>query len=317
MEKITEKIPVIAVCGPTASGKTAVGVELALRLGGEVVSADSMQIYKGLAISTAKPSPEEMRGVPHHLMDFLEPDEPFSVADYVKMARECISDIRSRGKLPIIVGGTGLYINSLIDNISFDHIVSDDSLRKELEEEAVKMGKEHMHEKLRSLDPEAAESIHPNNVIRVIRAIEMCLLSGRTGSENREESRKSESPYEPCMIGLTCFDRQVLYDRINRRVDKMLEDGLEAEVRAVYEKYKLRTAFNAIGFKEMIPYFEGECSLEEAADKIKQETRHYAKRQLTWFRRDVRITWTDTANSEQFDGIISNCLNIVAKSKIM
>lgn len=317
MEKSTEKIPVIVVCGPTASGKTAVGVELAIRLGGEVVSADSMQIYKGLAISTAKPSYEEMKGIPHHLMDFLPPDEPFSVADYVKMARECISDIRSRGKLPIIVGGTGLYINSLIDNISFDHIVSDDSLRKKLESEAAEMGKEHMHEKLRSLDPEAAESIHPNNVIRVIRAIEMCMLSGRTGSENREESRKNESPYDPCMIGLTCFDRQVLYDRIDRRVDRMFEDGLEAEVRAVYEKYKLRTAFNAIGFKEMIPYFEGECSLEEAADKIKQESRHYAKRQLTWFRRDVRITWADTANSEQFDGIISNCLNIVAKSKIM
>lgn len=317
MEKSTEKIPVIVVCGPTASGKTAVGVELAIRLGGEVVSADSMQIYKGLAISTAKPSYEEMKGIPHHLMDFLPPDEPFSVADYVKMARECISDIRSRGKLPIIVGGTGLYINSLIDNISFDHIVSDDSLRKKLESEAAEMGKEHMHEKLRSLDPEAAESIHPNNVIRVIRAIEMCMLSGRTGSENREESRKNESPYDPCMIGLTCFDRQVLYDRIDRRVDRMFEEGLEAEVRAVYEKYKLRTAFNAIGFKEMIPYFEGECSLEEAADKIKQESRHYAKRQLTWFRRDVRITWADTANSEQFDGIISNCLNIVAKSKIM
>lgn len=317
MEKSTEKIPVLVVCGPTASGKTAVGVELALRLGGEVVSADSMQIYKGLAISTAKPSPEEMKGIPHHLMDFLRPDEPFSVADYVKMARECISDIHNRGKLPIIVGGTGLYINSLIDNISFDHIVSDDSLRKKLESEATEMGREHMYEKLRSLDPEAAESIHPNNVIRVIRAIEMCMLSGRTGSENREESRKNESPYDPCMIGLTCFDRQVLYDRINRRVDKMLEEGLEAEVRAVYEKYKLRTAFNAIGFKEMIPYFEGECSLEEAADKIKQESRHYAKRQLTWFRRDVRITWADTANSEQFDGIISNCLNIVAKSKIM
>lgn len=317
MEMSIEKIPVIVVCGPTASGKTAVGVELALRLGGEVVSADSMQIYKGLAISTAKPSAEEMKGVPHHLMDFLEPDEPFSVADYVKMARECISDIRSRGKLPVIVGGTGLYINSLIDNISFDHIVSDDSLRKELEQEAAEMGKEHMHEKLRSLDPEAAESIHPNNLIRVIRAIEMCILSGRTGSENREESRKNESPYAPCMIGLTCFDRQVLYDRINRRVDKMLEAGLEAEVRAVYEKYKLRTAFNAIGFKEMIPYFEGECSLDEAVGKIKQESRRYAKRQLTWFRRDVRIAWEDTANSEQFDGIISNCLNIVAKSKIM
>ena len=317
MDNISEKIPVIVVCGPTASGKTAVGVELALRLGGEVISADSMQIYKGLSVSTAKPTAEEMRGVPHHLMDFLEPDEPFSVADYVRLARECISDIRSRGKMPIIVGGTGLYINSLIDNISFDHIVSDDSLRKELEDEAREKGNEHMHEKLRSLDPKAAENIHPNNLIRVIRAIEMCLLSGRTGEQNREESRKNQSPYAPCMIGLTCFDRQILYDRINRRVDKMIEDGLEKEVREVYDRYRLRTAFNAIGFKEMIPYFEGECSFEEACDKIRQESRRYAKRQLTWFRRDVRITWADTANSEQFDGIISNCLNIVAKSKIM
>jgi tRNA dimethylallyltransferase len=233
------------------------------------------------------------------------------------MARKCISDIRSRGRLPIIVGGTGLYINSLIDNISFDHIVSDSSLRKELEAEAESMGREYMHEKLRSLDPKAAEAIHPNNVIRVIRAIEMCLLSGRTGEENRTESRKEESPYKPCMIGLTCFDRQELYDRIGSRVDKMFEAGLEEEVRAVYEKYRLRTAFNAIGFKEMIPYFEGECSLEEAADKIKQESRRYAKRQLTWFRRDVRINWVNTANSEHFDGIISNCLNIVAKSEIM
>ena len=317
MDMISEKIPVIVVCGPTASGKTAVGAELALRLGGEVVSADSMQIYKGLSISTAKPSPEEMRGIPHHLMDFLEPYEPFSVADYVKQARACISDIRNRGKLPVIVGGTGLYINSLIDNISFDHIVSDDSLRKKLEEEAEKMGGEHMHEKLRSLDPAAAEKIHPNNRIRVIRAIEMCMLSGRTGEENRVESRKEQSPFEPCMIGLTCFDRQLLYDRINRRVDKMLEEGLVEEVRAVYEKYRLRTAFNAIGFKEMIPYFEGECTLEAACDKIKQESRRYAKRQLTWFRRDVRIEWVDTSDCEQFDGIISNCLNIVAKSKIM
>ena len=317
MDNFTEKIPVIVVCGPTASGKTAVGVELALRLGGEVVSADSMQIYKGLAISTAKPDKEEMRGVPHHMMDFLEPDEQFSVADYVRMAKKCISDIHSRGKMPIIVGGTGLYINSLIDNISFDHIVSDDSLRKELEAEAAEKGKEYMHEKLRSLDPKAAEVIHPNNAIRVIRAIEMCLLSGRTGEENRTLSKKTESPYKPCMIGLTCFDRQVLYDRIDRRVDKMIETGLENEVREVYEKYKLRTAFNAIGFKEMIPYFEGECSFDDAVGRIKQESRRYAKRQLTWFRRDVRIEWVDTANSEQFDGIISNCLNIVAKSEIM
>ena len=174
-----------------------------------------------------------------------------------------------------------------------------------------------MHAKLAELDPEAAEKIHPNNVIRVIRAIEMCMLSGRTGEENREKSREKASPYELCMIGLTCFDREILYDRINRRVDKMLEEGLVEEARDVYENYHLKTAINAIGYKELIPYFNGECSLEEAADRIKQETRRYAKRQLTWFRRDVRITWVDTANSQQFDGIIANCGNIVAKSKIM
>lgn len=312
-----EKIPLIVVCGPTASGKTAVAVRLAQMYDGEVVSADSMQIYKGLAISTAKPTAEEMMGVPHHMIDFLEPDQPFSVADYVRMARDSIADIRSRGKMPIVAGGTGLYINSLIDNISFDHIVSDDSLRKKLEAEAEEMGKEHMHARLAELDPEAAEKIHPNNVIRVIRAIEMCMLSGRTGEENREKSREKASPYELCMIGLTCFDRGILYDRINRRVDKMLEEGLVEEARGVYENYRLKTAFNAIGYKELIPYFNGECSLEEAADRIKQETRRYAKRQLTWFRRDVRITWVDTANSQQFDGIIANCGNIVAKSKIM
>ncbi len=312
-----KKIPLIVVCGPTASGKTAVGVRLAELYGGEVISADSMQIYKGLSISTAKPSSEEMRGIPHHLMDFLEPDMPFSVADYVRAARICISDIRSRGRLPIIVGGTGLYISSLIDNIAFEHIRSDSSLRKELEEEARAMGKQHMHSRLAALDPDAAEKIHPNNVIRVIRAVEMCILSGRTGAENREQSRLEESPYDPCMIGLTCFDRQTLYDRINRRVDKMMENGLVDEVKEVYEKYRLKTAFNAIGFKELIPYLEGQCSLEEAADRIKQESRRYAKRQLTWFRRDARIEWVDTSDTQQFDGIIENCRNIVAKSKIM
>ena len=312
-----EKIPLLVVCGPTASGKTAVGVRLAQLYNGEVISADSMQIYKGLAISTAKPDKEEMQGIPHHMMDFLEPDEAFSVADYVRAAKACINDIRSRGRLPIIVGGTGLYINSLADNISFDHIQSDDNLRHSLEAEAAEKGGEYMHRRLSELDPEAAEKIHPNNVIRVIRAIEMNLLSGRSGSENREKSRTEPSPYELCMIGLTCFDREKLYDRINRRVDKMLEQGLEDEVRQVYNKYRLKTAFNAIGFKEMIPYFEGECPLETAVEKIKQESRRYAKRQLTWFRRDARIFWVDTSNSEQFDGIISNCMNIVAKSKIM
>lgn len=312
-----EKIPLLVICGPTASGKTAVGVRLAEIYGGEIVSADSMQIYKGLAVSTAKPTVEEMRGIPHHMMDFLEPDEEFSVADYVRGARKCIEDIRGRGKLPIVVGGTGLYINSLVDNISFDHIESDDSLRKSLEEEAAEMGKDYMYEKLKKLDPEAAEKIHPNNLIRVIRAIEMYMLSGRTGEENRRESRRNESPYKLCMIGLTCFDRQLLYDRINARVDNMLENGLVEEVRRIYTDHKPKTAFNAIGYKELLPYFEGACTLSEAVETIKQETRRYAKRQLTWFRRDVRIIWVDTSKCEQIDGIITNCMNIVAKSEIM
>lgn len=307
----------LVICGPTASGKTAVGVELARAFNGEVISADSMQIYKGLAISTAKPTEEEKKGIPHHMMDFLEPYENFSVADYVRMAKKCVCDIHSRGKLPIVVGGTGLYINSLTDNISFDHISSDPELRNRLEAEAEEKGREHMHEKLKALDPEAAEKIHPNNLIRVIRAIEMVMLSDRTGEQNRAESRKNESPYKLCMIGLTCFDRQILYDRINRRVDKMLAEGLEEEVRAVYDSCIPGTAFNAIGYKEMIPYFKGECTLSEAADKIRMESRRYAKRQLTWFRRDERIIWVDTADCEQIDGIISNCKNIVVKSEIM
>lgn len=311
------KIPLLVVCGPTASGKTAVGVRLAKAYDGEVVSADSMQIYKGLAVCTAKPTIDEMDGIPHHMTDFLDPDGEFSVADYVRMAGKCVEDIHSRGKLPIIVGGTGLYIRSLIDNISFDHIDSDSSLRNRLEREAAELGKEHMHDRLKAVDPEAAEKIHPNNLIRVIRAIEMCELSGRTGEQNRIESRRNGSPYKVCMIGLTCFDRQLLYDRINARVDDMLRNGLVEEVRGVYAEHKPKTAFNAIGYKELLPYFNNECSLEEAVDKIKQETRRYAKRQLTWFRRDVRITWVDTSKYEQIDGIIANCMNIVAKSEIM
>lgn len=312
-----KKIPLLVVCGPTASGKTAVGVRLARELSGEVVSADSMQIYKGLRISTAKPSSEEMGGIPHHMMDFLEPWQEYSVADYVREAAECIRDIHARGKLPIVVGGTGLYINSLVDNITFDHIPEDHKRRRELEDMAAANGKDYMHGMLREIDPGAAEIIHPNNLIRVIRAIEMAELSGKSGQENRQESRKKSSPYELCMIGLTCFDRSVLYERINRRVDKMAQEGLAEEVRLVMESCTPHTAFNAIGYKELMPYFRGERSFPEALEDIKQNTRRYAKRQLTWFRRDERISWIDTPENCQIDGIIENCLNIVAKSKIM
>ncbi|MBQ5312362.1 MAG: tRNA (adenosine(37)-N6)-dimethylallyltransferase MiaA, partial [Oscillospiraceae bacterium] len=248
-----EKIPVIVVCGPTCSGKTAVGVELCKRLGGEVISADSMQIYKGLRISTAKPTEAEMQGIPHHLMDFLPPDASFSVADFARLAGQTARDIRSRGKLPVVVGGTGLYISSFVDGVDFSHTSSDPALREQLEKEAAELGAQAMHDRLRSLDEKAARDIHPNNVIRVIRAIEMNMLSGRTMEENRALSREIPSPYSACFIGLTCFDRAVLYDRINTRVDAMLAEGLVDEVRAVYERYDTRTAFNAIGYKELIP----------------------------------------------------------------
>jgi len=313
----TNKIPLLVICGPTASGKTAVGAELALQLGGEIVSADSMQIYKEPAIATAKPTAEEMRGVPHHMIGFLSPEQDFSVAEYVEMASGHIADIHSRGLLPIVVGGTGLYINSLIDNIDFGYAVSDPALRQRLEDDAKSIGAEAMHKRLSELDPKAAERIHPNNTVRVIRAIEMCMLSGRTAEENMALSRKNESPYDVCMIGLTCFDRSILYDRINRRVDEMIGMGLVEEARGIYEKYRLKTASNAIGYKELIPYFDNQCTLEDAIEKIKRETRRYVKRQLTWFRRDARISWIDTANSEQFDGIINMCKFNIAKSKIM
>ncbi len=311
------KIPIIVVCGPTASGKTAVGVELALQHNGEVVSADSMQIYEKPTILTAKPTEKEMRGVKHHMIGFLSPEKSFSVAEYTELASRCIDDIVARGKLPIIVGGTGLYINSLIDNIGFSHIPSDLALRKELEEEAKAYGNEYMHDRLKAIDPISANRIHPNNVVRVIRAIEICTLTGKSVDENNAISREGTSPYNPCMIGLTCFDRSILYDRINKRVDDMVDEGLLDEAQDIYQNYQLATAFNAIGYKELVPFLENKCTFCYAIEKIKQETRHYAKRQLTWFRRDARISWVDTANSSQFDSIINMCNINIAKSEIM
>lgn len=282
---------VLAVVGPTASGKTALGVELAKRHGGEVVSADSMQIYKGMDIASAKPSEEEMQGIPHHLIGFLDRSVKFSAADYVKLANGCISDILSRGKLPIVVGGTGLYIDSLLDNVKFSDGGSDEKYREELYSFAREHGNEALHSRLVDIDPTAAASIHPNNLVRVIRALEVCHVTGRRFSELKAESRTEESPYDTLMIGLTYRDRQKLYDRIDRRVDIMVERGLIEEARELWQASGMQTAANAIGYKELIPYFEGKMPLVECIDKIKQETRHYAKRQLTWFRKNDRIRW--------------------------
>lgn len=311
------KIPVLVVCGPTASGKTAVSVELAKIYNAEIISADSMQIYKGLQIATAKPTVNEMKGIVHHLVDVFDLDMDFSVADYVKQASEIIRRVYLSGKLPIICGGTGLYISSLIENLKFDDTGNDQSIRQRLSQEAEEKGNHFLWEKLCEVDPETALKVHENNLPRVIRALEVYELTGVTLSQHKINSRKEESPYDTCIIGLTCEDRDKLYDRINKRVDEMVQNGLVDECRRVYEQGEIKTACQAIGFKELIPYFKGACSIEECIDKIKLETRHYAKRQLTWFRRMSGIRWVYVDKYDSFEKIIKNIENIVAKSKIM
>lgn len=285
------KPKVLAVVGPTASGKTSLGVELAKKYDGEVISADSMQIYKGLDIASAKPTVQEMQGIPHHLIDFLDRDVSFSVSDYVKLANEKIQDVLSRGKLPVIVGGTGLYIDSLLENVKFSEGGSDGEYRAELYRLAREKGNEFLYQKLVETDPVSAESIHMNNTVRVVRALEVFHVTGRRFSELKAESRLVESPYDSLIIGLNFHDRQILYDRINRRVDEMVENGLVGEAESLWRESGMKTASNAIGYKELIPYFENKVTLESCIDSIKQETRRYAKRQLTWFRKNTRIKW--------------------------
>lgn len=288
---MSKKIPLLAVVGPTASGKTALAVELAKRYNGEVVSADSMQIYKGLSVVTAKPTEDEMQGVVHHLIDFLEPEQDFSVADFVRLASEKIGDIVGRGRLPVLCGGTGLYVSSLVDNVSFDSSVGSTEIRRELEAYAEANGRHELWLRLLEADPETAQKVHENNLPRVIRALEVFEATGKPLSWHKKQSRLVSSPYSACMIGLDCRDRAVLYDRINRRVDIMIENGLVDEAKTFYEGFMPATAYQAIGYKELIPYFEGRETLEEAVEHIKLETRHYAKRQLTWFRRREDINW--------------------------
>ena len=308
------KKKILAVVGATASGKTDMAISLAKEFDGEIVSADSMQIYKGMDIATAKPSKEEMQGIPHHLIDFLERDVSFSVADYVKLANEKISDIISRGKLPIIAGGTGLYIDSLLNNVKFSETKKDEEYCKSLEKFAEINGNDELYKILAETDPESAISIHPNNLVRVIRALEVYHTTGRKLSELKAESRLEESPYDSFIIGLDYSKRDILYDRINRRVDIMLERGLVDEAGNLYlESGKMKTASNAIGYKELIPYFENVQSFDECVDKIKQETRHYAKRQLTWFRKNQKINWFLLDKIDEKNKIPQICRKIIAK----
>lgn len=288
---MNSKIPLVVVAGPTASGKTDVGIAICRQFHGEVVSADSMQIYQHLTVGTAKPTLEEQQGIPHHLMDFLPPSQSFSVAEYVSLARKAIKEIYSRGKLPVVVGGTGLYISSLVDNIQFSQSQTNEGLRQELGKIAAEQGNEFLWQQLAAVDPKAAQAIHPNNVGRVIRALEFYQTTGKTISQQQEDSKKTPSPYQPHMIGLNYKDRELLYQRIDLRVELMLENGLENEARWLMEQGYAATASQAIGYKEMFDYLQGKEPLSTAIEKIQQGSRRYAKRQLTWFRKDPRIQW--------------------------
>lgn len=282
---MNNKIPLLCIVGPTASGKTELSVELAEKYGGEIVSCDSMQIYKGMDIASAKVTKEEARGIPHYLTDFLPIGESFSVSDYVRLAHEKIAEIYERGKLPFLVGGTGLYYSSLVGNISFSEEKPNERLREELNKRYEVEGGEVLLRELSEFDPETAASLHPNNGKRIIRAIELYKNTGITMSEQLKRSRQKPSPYNNLTICIVYRDRQKLYDRINQRVDRMLERGLLGEAEDFLNSSPGKTASAAIGIKEFRPYFEGERSLSEAIEKLKRETRRYAKRQLTWFKR--------------------------------
>jgi len=307
-----KKPKVLVVVGPTASGKTALGVALAKKLDGEIISADSMQIYKYMNIGTAKVTLEEMQGVPHHLVDCVSPDEEFSVAKYKTTALVAIEVILSKGKLPIIIGGTGLYINSLSLPWDFQKKDSDEIIRWRLTAEAEVLGKEALYERLKSVDPVTAEIVHPNNLNRIIRALEIYELTGKPKSYFDEETKKQDVPYEYIILGLD-WDRETLYHRINRRVDLMIEEGLVDETKMLIERgydWNL-TALKAIGYKELRPYLEGETSLAEAVTILKRDSRHYAKRQMTWFRKDERIRWLKMSETKDLETQIEECLSLI------
>lgn len=295
-----KKIAVIA--GPTASGKTAAGIEAAKRLNGEIISADSMQIYKYMDIGSAKPTSEEMQGIPHHMIDIVYPDEEFSVALFRKMAGELINEITARKRLPIIVGGTGLYINSLIYPYDFTDSAGDNGYREELNELALEKGNDFVHNMLKDIDLESYTRIHPNNLRRVIRALEVYRNTGKTISEYQMESRARNPEYDAAYVGLT-MDRAALYNRINLRVDRMIEQGLIEEVKKIkamgYSKNMV--SMQGIGYKEIFDYLDNRCTIEETVDIIKQSSRRYAKRQLTWFRRDDNIHWIEIDKYDSMD----------------
>lgn len=303
-----KKQPLVVITGPTAVGKTELSIRLAKKINGEIISADSMQVYTKMDIGTAKIKKEEMDGVKHYLIDVLDPSEDFNVVLFQQMAKEAIAEIYAKGKVPIVVGGTGFYIQALLNDINFDDNDADTSYRQELEQLAEEKGADYLHDMLRAVDEQSAETIHKNNSKRVIRALEFYHQTGKKMSEHNEEESKKESAYNSAYFVLTC-NRELLYDRINRRIDIMVNEGLLEEVQALKEEGYGRdlVSMQGLGYKEILAYMDGELSLEEAIYILKRDTRHFAKRQLTWFRREKEVIMVDkdqlTTLDEQLEAI--------------
>lgn len=311
---LENSIKVISIVGPTASGKTKLAVKLAQKFNGEIVSADSMQIYKGMQIATARPTFDETEGVKHHLIDFVSPDETYSVAMFVKDASKCIADIYSRGKLPFMVGGTGLYVDSLLNNITFSVEQRDEKLSLELRKIYEDQGIDTLLKMLSEFDIDSANRLKAErNPKRIIRAIEFYKTTGITITEQNEKSKLVKSPYSPVKIGINYKDRAKLYERINKRVDLMLENGLVNEAQDVLSSKLSFTSIKAIGYKELLPYFNGEKTLDECVEKLKMETRRYAKRQITWFKRDLDINWLYADKYNSFEELLADAVEIIKK----
>lgn len=309
-----EKAKIVAIVGPTAIGKTSISIELAKILNGEIVSADSMQVYRYMDIGTAKPTLEERQGIPHHLIDIVDPDQDFNVAIYQQIAKNAIDNIHEKEKLPILVGGSGLYVNSIVYPLDFTDAKEDHKLRKKLYEVADKKGNIYLHQKLMEIDPVTGKKVHPNDVKRMVRAMEIYHLTGKPMSEYRQNFENSKIPYEIAMIGLT-MDRKKLYERINQRVDDMIYKGLVSEVQELLDMGygKELISMQGLGYKEIIKYLEGIYTLDEAIDIIKRDTRRFAKRQLTWFRKDKRIYWVDIEKFDNKEAITDHLVRHIIK----
>ncbi len=305
---------VIVIAGPTASGKTGLSVEVARQLHTEIVSADSMQIYQGMDVGTAKVTTNEMCGIPHHMLDIVSPMENYNVSRYVEDAKPIVDDILSRGKIPVIAGGTGLYINSLVYGYDLAPIPSDDAVREEITQLYEEKGGEFLLEELRKIDPKTAERLHPNNARRLIRALEVYRISGTTISDQEERTKNAPKPYDVKFFVLDT-ERDKLYERINRRVDMMLENGLVEEVKTLLGQGipKTNTSMQAIGYKEIVEYLDGYLTLDEAVEKLKMESRRYAKRQLTWFRRNEGAHWLEASLPRE--ELVANILETIEKGE--